>query len=66
MVARQIAADTGLHDAAPAVTEGQDLPAALAEAEMQRSASYEAVKLLGDASTLRATRELNEAVHRLE
>ena len=66
IVARQLAASQKLHDAAPGTAQGQDLPAALAEAEMRRSASYEAVKLLGDASTLRATRELNEAVHRLE
>jgi YD repeat-containing protein len=66
MVARQRAAEKMLHHAAPEPARGEDLTAALAEAELRRSASYEAVKLLGDASTLRATRELNEAVHRLE
>ena len=66
MVARQMAAGLGLHDAAPAAAGIPDLRAALSEAELRRSASYEAVKLLGDAGTLRATRELNETVHRLE
>src|SRR5690242_19361231 len=66
MIARQIGADLGLHDAAPDAAADQDLRAALGEAELRRSASYEAVKMLGDASTLRATRELNEGAHRLE
>jgi hypothetical protein len=66
MVARQIAADLGLHDAAPEAAGERDMLAALSEAELRRSASYEAVKLLGDTGTLRATRELNETVHRLE
>jgi hypothetical protein len=65
MVARQLAAERKLHSAAPKPGD-KDLNAALGEAELRRSASYEAVKLLGDASTLRATRELNDAVHRLE
>jgi hypothetical protein len=66
MVARQMAAERELHMVAPEPARGEDLKAALAEAEMRRSTSYEAVKLLGDASTLRATRELNDAVHRME
>jgi len=65
IVTRQITAQKGLHDAAPGLT-GRDGIAELDEAEVRRSASYEAVKLLGDASTLRATRELNDAAHRLE
>jgi hypothetical protein len=65
IVARQITAEKGLHDAAPGLT-GRDGIVDLDEAEVRRSASYEAVKLLGDASTLRATRELNDAAHRLE
>src|SRR6266568_1962581 len=48
-VARQLAAVNGLLD----------------EAEVRRSASYESVKLLADASTLHATRALNDAVHLL-
>ncbi|MDR2984504.1 MAG: hypothetical protein LBV34_06655 [Nocardiopsaceae bacterium] len=68
MAARLLAADRNLHSAAPERGDGddKDLKTALADAELRRSASYEAVKLLGDASTLRATRELNETVHRLE
>lgn len=65
IVTRQITAERGLHDAAPGLT-GRDGIADLNDAEVRRSASYEAVKLLGDASTLRVTRELNDATHRLE
>ncbi len=64
-VARQLAALNSLHDAAPGIAEDR-AQSMLDEAEVRRSASYENVKLLADASTLRATRALNDAVHRLE
>jgi len=63
-VARQLAAVNGLHDAAPGIAEDR-ARAMLDEAEVRRSASYESVKLLADASTLHATRALNDAVHLL-
>ncbi|MEV4163767.1 hypothetical protein [Nonomuraea dietziae] len=65
ILARQITALHGLHDAAPGVEEGKAL-ALLDEAETNRSVTYEAVRLLGDAQTIRTTRELNDALHRLE
>ncbi|TMR11313.1 hypothetical protein ETD86_36130 [Nonomuraea turkmeniaca] len=65
ILARQITALHGLHDAAPGVDEGKAL-ALLDEAETRRSLTYEAVRMLGDTQTIRATGELNDAVHRLE
>jgi hypothetical protein len=65
IVTRQITALHGLHDAAPGIAEEKAMTL-LDEAEVRRSTSYEAVKLLGDAETLRATRALNDAAHTLE
>lgn len=65
IVTRQITALRGLHDAAPGMDEAKAM-ALLDEAEVRRSTSYEAVKLLGDANTIHATRTLNDAAHRLE
>ena len=65
ILTRQITALHGLHEAAPGIDEGRAITL-LDEAEVQRSTSYEAVRLLGDAKTIHATRALNDAVHRLE
>ncbi|MFF5206000.1 hypothetical protein [Streptosporangium sp. NPDC000396] len=65
ILTRQITAQHGLHDAAPGV-DGDKAMALLDEAETRRSLTYEAVRMLGDAQTIRVTGELNDAVHRLE
>lgn len=65
IVVRQITALHGLHKAAPGINEDEAM-ALLDDAEVRRATSYEAVKLLGDANTLLATRELNDTVHKLE
>ncbi len=65
IITRQIAALHGLHEAAPGINE-QDAMALLDEAEVRRSTSYEAVRLLGDAMTVRVIRVLNDSVHELE
>jgi len=65
IVCRQLTAQQGLHAAAPDIDPDRAV-SLLDDAELRRSASYEAVKLLGDAITTRATRMLNDAVHRLE
>lgn len=64
-ITRQITALHGLHEAAPGIDEEKAI-ALLDEAEVRRSASYETVRLIGDAETIRATRALNDAAHRLE
>ena len=65
IVVRQITALHGLHESAPGIDENKAL-ALLDEAEVRRSTSYEAVRILGDAGTIRTTQELNEAAHVLE
>ncbi len=65
ILTRQITALHGLHDAAPGIDESLAM-SLLDEAEVRRSTSYEAVRLLGDAKTIHTTRMLNDAAHRLE
>ena len=65
IVTRQITALHGLHEAAPGIDEDKAL-ALLDEAEVRRSTSYEAARILGDARTIRTTQELNDAAHVLE
>jgi hypothetical protein len=65
IVCRQLTARHGMHAAAPGI-EPERAASLLDEAKVRRSASYESVKLLGDAATTRATRTLNDAVHLLE
>jgi len=54
IVARQITALHGLHESAPGIDENKAL-GLLDEAEVRRSTSYEAARLLGDARTIRTT-----------
>jgi hypothetical protein len=64
-IAQRVAADVGLDDQAPALSRGAGLDS-LAEANMARSRSYEAVTLISGAETIIAARELNRVIWRLE